>query len=67
MSFINNEEQNENEDIVNYDNEVKFNEVQQENIKKISQLFHKEIDINTKIKDIDVKISNIKNEISLMN
>ena len=61
-SILYNEEQNENEDIVNYNSEDRFNEVFQENIKIISEHFQKEIEINKKINEIDIKISNIKNE-----
>ena len=61
--IYNNEEKNENEDIVNYENnEEKWNEILQEYINKITNHFQKEININKKINEVELKISNIKNE-----
>ena len=51
-----------NEDIVNYDNDEKWNEILEEYINKINEHFQKEIDINKKINDIELKISNTNNE-----
>lgn len=62
-NLIYNEEKKEIEDIVNYDNnEDKFNVILQGYINKISSHFMKEININKKINEIELKISNIKNE-----
>ena len=59
---LNKEEQNDNEDLVNYDGGEKWNETLQEFINKIKAHFQKEIDINKKINEIELEISNLNNE-----
>ena len=60
-SLIYNEEQNDNEDIVNYDNVEKWNEILHEYINKISSHFQKELNIDKQINELELKISNINN------
>lgn len=59
-SLIYSEEQSDNKEVLNEEKEI--NEVLQEFIDKINAHFQKEIDVNKKINELELKISNINNE-----